>query len=158
MTKSYAILAIIAPMLIASVGLKTVFEVDYYVAERGAITNIDIEHVFAGTAFQFQPSGELGEYIGIQGACIMIAGPSNRDGDSDAIFVRRYQPAGARIHYLYDGAITATPPYLRAQVDNYVQRLKVAIGRRPIPNLMFHLALNGDCRPADFSPLVFEPD
>ena len=91
----------------------------------------------------------------MQDSCIVIVGLSSRDGDFDSSFLRRYEATGARILYLYKGEIMRSPPYLHAQFDSYTQRLRVAIGQRPVPSLMYHLAVGKECRPIHFAPLGF---
>lgn len=150
--------ALIFPALVATIGIKTIFEVDYFVVERAEIRTVDINKVFAGTSFNFVPSAAHGDFIGTNEACVVIAGPSNRDGDSDAIFLKQYEPSGAQILYLYKDEITSNPPYLRAQLDNYIQRLRVAIGQKPVPKLMFHLAVSSACKPSHFRPIEFNAD
>lgn len=156
MTLTTRLLALTLPALLVTIGLKTAFEVDYYPLEREVRAAFQPDQAFGSTRFQFSPYSEPGEFIGVNDACVVIVGLSGRDGDADSIFLRRYEPTGARILYLYRDIITPSAPYLRAQIDNYVQRLRVAIGQRPVPRLMLHLAASDACRSEHFAPLVLQ--
>ncbi|MGO9740729.1 MAG: hypothetical protein ACLPN5_04310 [Roseiarcus sp.] len=153
MKQDYKLYLVTIMAIIVSISLKYKFEFDYYVHEAAAEKSLSIEKYFVDTGFIFQPSGGEDEYIGVKGACLVIAGPSNRDGNEDAIFESKYNGDSYIFGYLYKNAITLNPPYFRAQFEHYLEMLKVAIGQKPKVNLMLHLAISKACKPSDFLPL-----
>lgn len=136
-----------------SLFLKHEFEFDYYVHELKTEMSLRIDDYFGKTGFSFQKLESGGEYLGVSGGCLIIVGPSNRDGNEDTAFAEKFGGRDYIFAYLYKGEIMFKPPYLRAQFEHYLEMLKVAIGRKPAVNLLLHLAISRSCQATDFSPL-----
>lgn len=150
--KREGIALLVVASLITSLFLKSRYEVDYYLAERAAGASFDIPEMLSSTSLIFEPLGQQG-YLGMKDECLVYVGLSHRDGDADAAFERRHQET-SQIVYMYKDRLYASPPYLVAQLDRYLQMLLVSVGRAPKINLMLHLALEGSCTQDDFGRLL----
>lgn len=138
-------IGIVVAGLAISLAIKHEYEVDYLPTAARAVGFDDLRAIVTPGGFQITP-GQGPNYLIMKDGCLGWIGYAGRDGDYEEAF--QLEHARSDTLYYYRGRISLAPPYLQAQIDRYLEMLRVVVGATPRLFPLLHIALAPACPPS----------